>query len=194
MLILNSVPILFHKALQNLLVNFGSRSETMSFGSPLSQPHFGQVWGWSPTLGKVGGWESSGTPECLELDSKGKNTSHWGVLHVIRKVLKRRYPKCPRIGHSDICSPSYGQKKGRESNWQFDSRPLKVGNRPLPDVRFERATWRWKDLDEGYNFGSDFVAIQLCSRELWRFKVPGVPSGQFRDSISGVPGNCAIRM
>jgi len=21
----------------------------------MSQPHFGQVWGWSPTLGKVGG-------------------------------------------------------------------------------------------------------------------------------------------
>ncbi len=24
--------------------------------------------------------------------------------------------------------PSYGQKKGQESNCQFDSRPLKVGN------------------------------------------------------------------
>ncbi len=163
-------------------------------GELLSQPHFGQVWGWSPTLGKVGGWESSGTSECLELDSKGQNTLHWGVLGVIEKVLKRRYRKCPRISNSDICSPSYGQKKGRESNWQFDSRPLKVGNRPLPDVRFERATWRWKDLDEGYNFGSDIIAIQLCSRELWRFKVPGVSPGQFRDSISGVPRICAIRM
>jgi hypothetical protein len=108
----------------------------------LSQPHFGQVWGWSPTLGKVGGWESSGTPECSELDSKGQNALHWGVLGVIGKVLKLRYRKCPRIGNSDVCSPSYGQKKGRESNWQFDSRPLKVGNRPLPDVRFEFATWR----------------------------------------------------
>jgi hypothetical protein len=86
--------------------------------------------------------ESSGTPECSELDRKGQNTSHWGVLGVIGKVLKRRYRKCPRIGHLDICSPSYGQKKGRESNWQFDSRSLKVGNRPLPDVRFGSATWR----------------------------------------------------
>ncbi len=118
--------------------------------------------------------ESSGTPECSELDSKGKNTSHCGVLGVVGKVLKRRYRKRPRIGHSDICSPSYGQKKGRESNCQFDSRPLKVGNRPLPDVRFESATCRWKDLDKGYNVVSDFVAIQLCSRELSRFKVPGV--------------------
>jgi len=54
----------------------------------MSQPHFGQVWGWSPTLGKVGGLESSGTPECSELDSKAQNTSHWGVLGVIGKVLK----------------------------------------------------------------------------------------------------------
>jgi hypothetical protein len=160
----------------------------------LSHPYFGQVWGWSPTLGKSWDLESYGTPECLELDSKGKNISHWGVLGVIGKVLKRRYRKWPRIGNSDICSPSYGQKKDRESNWQFDFRPLKVWNRPLPNVGFGIATRRWKDLDEGYNFGWDLVAIQLCSWELWRFKVPGVPSGQFRDSISGVQGICAIWM
>jgi hypothetical protein len=138
--------------------------------------------------------ESSETPKCSELDSKGKNTSHWGVRDVVGKFLKHRYRKCPRIGNSDSCSPSYGQKKGRESNWQFDSRPLKVGNRPLSDVRFGSATWRWKDLDEGYNFASDLVTIQLCSRELWRFKVSGVPPGQIRDSISGVPRICAIWM
>ncbi len=89
----------------------------------MSQPHFGQVWGWSPTLGKVEDLEPSETPECSELDSKEKNTLHWGVFGVVEKVLKRRYRKWPRIGHLDICSPSYGQKKGRESNWQFDSRP-----------------------------------------------------------------------
>ncbi len=147
-----------------------------------------------PNTWKSWDLESSGTPECSELDSKGQNTSHWGVLGVVGKVLKRRYPKWPRMGNSDICSPSYGQKKGRESNWQFDSRPLKVGNRWLPDIRIGSAIRRWKDLDEGYKFGSDIVAIQLGSRELWRFKVPGVPPGQNRDSISGVPGICAIRM
>jgi hypothetical protein len=125
----------------------GPYNGVVAFGKltcSVSQPHFGQVWGWSPTLGKVGDLESFGTPECLELDSKDQNTSHWGVLSVIGKVLKRRYRKRPRIGHLDICSLNHGQKKGRESNWQFDSRPLKVGNRPLPDIRFERATWRWK--------------------------------------------------
>jgi len=158
----------------------------------LSQPHFGQVWGWSPTLGKVGDLESSGISECSELDSKAQNTSHWNVLSIIGKVLKRRYRKWPRIGHSDICSPSYGQKKGWESNWQFDSQPLKVRKRPFPDVALGSATWRWKDLDKGYNFGLDLVAIKLHSRELWPFKVPGVQSGQFWDSISGVPTKCAI--
>jgi len=105
----------------------------------------------NPTLAKCGGEAQHleklevgslpGLPNVQSSTARGQNTLHWGVLDVIGKVLKRRYRKCPRIGNSDICSPSYGQKKGRESNWQFDSRPLKVGNRPLPDVRFERATW-----------------------------------------------------
>jgi hypothetical protein len=135
---------------------------------------------------KVRDLESSGTPECLELNRKAQNTSHWGVLGVIGKVLKRRYRKWPRIGHLDIFSPSYGQKKGRESNWQFDSRPLKVGNRPLPDLRIESATWRWKDLDEGYNFGLDLITITLCSREVWALKVPRLQPRQFRDNF-GTP-------
>jgi hypothetical protein len=57
---------------------------------------------------------------------------HWGVLGVIGKVLKCKYRKWPRVGHLDICNPSYGQKKGRESNCQFDSRPQKVKNRLFP--------------------------------------------------------------
>jgi hypothetical protein len=142
----------------------------------MSQPYFGQMWGWSPTLGKSEDLESSGTPECLELDSKAQNTLHWSVLHFIEKVLKRRCRKWPRIGHLDICSPSYGQKKGRESNW------------PLPDLRIESAIRRWKDLDAGYKFGSDLIAIKRRSRELWAPKVPGLHSGQFRDSNLGVPG------
>ncbi len=132
------------------------------------------MWGWSSTLGKVGGLESAEIPECSELNSKAQNTLHWSVLSVIGKVLKCRYRKWPRIGHSDIWSPSYGQKKGWESNWQFDFRPLKVGNRPLRDVWIESATRRWKDLNEVYNFGSDLVAIRLHNRELWPLKVPGV--------------------
>jgi hypothetical protein len=133
--------------------------------------------GVNPNTPKVADLESSGTPECLGFDSKAQNTSHWGVLGVIGKVLKRRYRKWPRIGHLNICRPSYGQKKGR---------PLKVRNQPLPNLRTESATWRWKDLDEGYKFSSDLVTIRHGSRELWAPKVPGLHPGQFRDNF-GTP-------
>jgi hypothetical protein len=49
--------------------------------------------GAKPNTWKSWDLESSGTPECLELNNKGKNTSHWGVLGVIEKVLKRKYRK-----------------------------------------------------------------------------------------------------
>jgi hypothetical protein len=126
------------------------------------------------TLPKVGDLESSRTPESLEFDSKGQNTSPWGVLDVIGKVLKCRCPKWPRIGHLDICSSSYGQKKRQESNWQFDSRPLKVRNRPAPNVLWGSATGRWKALEEGFKFGWDLVPIGSRGEKLWCPKIPKV--------------------
>jgi hypothetical protein len=167
----------------------------------VSQPYFGPSVRVNPNTPKVGNLESSGTPECLEFDIKAQNTSHWGVLGVIEKVLKRKYQKWPRIGHLDICSPSYGQKKGRESNWQFDFRPLKVGNRPAPDVRWGSVARRWKDLNEGYNIGLDLVPIRGWGEELWLFKVPGVQPGHirdnfgtsFRDSLEKVTFGCHSR-
>jgi hypothetical protein len=42
---------------------------------------------------KVGDLESSRTPKNSELDCRGKNTSHWGVLDIIGKVSKCRCPK-----------------------------------------------------------------------------------------------------
>ncbi len=146
----------------------------------------------NPTLAKCGvkpnTWKKWGfgvlrDSQMFRAWQQGPKHLAWGVFSVIEKVLKRRYKKWPRIGHLNICSSSYGQKKGRESNWQFDSRPLKVGNRPLPDLRIESARGRWKDLDEGYKFGSDLVAIRLRSRELWALKVPGLHPGQFRDNF-----------
>jgi hypothetical protein len=42
---------------------------------------------------KVGDLESFGTPKNLELDYRGQNTLHWGVLDIIGKALKCRCPK-----------------------------------------------------------------------------------------------------
>jgi hypothetical protein len=69
------------------------------------------------------------------------------------------------MSHLDICSTSYGKKKGRESKWQFDSRP-KVGNRPNANACRMSATHRWKDLNKSYNFSLDFVPIKGMSKEL----------------------------
>jgi len=108
---------------------------------------------------KVGDLESFETPELFEFNNRGQNTFHWGVLYTVGKVLKCRCPNWPHMSHLDICSPSYGQKKGQESNWQFDFRPLKVGNRPVPDVCWGSATCCWKPLKGSYKIGSDLVPI-----------------------------------
>jgi hypothetical protein len=163
-------------------------------GQQVSQPHFGLSVCVKPTLPKVGTWSPPGLPKIQSSSWRAKTPCIGGVLGVIRKVLKCRCLNWPRIGHLDICSPSYGQKKGRESNWQFDSRPLKVGNRPLLDVQWQCATWRWKALEESYNIGSYLAPIRLGSREIWTPKVPGLQPGQFRDSNLGVPGKIATWM
>ncbi len=156
---------------------------TTSVATPLWDKCEGEAH--TPNSGKL---ESSETPENLELEFRGQNTSHWGVLYTIGKVLKCRFPKCPRMSHLDIYSSSYGQKKGRESNWQFDSRPLKVGNPPLPNVCSKSTTWLWKALDESYNFGSNLVPIRARGEKLWTPKVLGVQTGTVSGLHFGSPG------
>ncbi len=67
-----------------------------------------------------------------------QNSLDWGVLYMIGKLLELKCLKWARMTHLDIWNTSYGQKRGRESNWQFDSRPLKVRNRP------DFLAWRWR--------------------------------------------------
>jgi hypothetical protein len=70
------------------------------------------------------------------------------------------------MSHLDIYSTSYGKKKGQESNWHFDSRPLKVRNRPDPDACRWSAKHRWKALNESYNVASNLIPIGVLSKEL----------------------------
>jgi len=137
---------------------------------------------------KSGNLESFGAPEISELNCRGQNTLPWGVLHTVWKVLKSRCRKWPRMSHLDICNTSYGRKKGRESNWQFDSRPLKVGNRPDPGLFRWSATHRWKALEESYKFALDFIPIRGLNRELWAPKVLGVQFGTVLGFLLGSPG------
>jgi len=39
---------------------------------------------------EIGTQESPETPKTSEFDCKGQNTLHWGVLYIIRKLLKCR--------------------------------------------------------------------------------------------------------
>jgi len=70
---------------------------------------------------------------------------------------------------------SYGQKNGQESNWQFDSRPLKIDNRLHFLAWRWHATYRWKALDKGYNFASYLTSIEGLKTKLWLSKVAKVP-------------------
>jgi hypothetical protein len=92
------------------------------------------------------------------------------------------------MSHLDIYSPSYGQKKGQKSNWQFNSRPLKVRNRPDSDLCRRRATWRWKTLEESYKIALDFIPIEGLSKKLWMPKVPGIQPGIILGLLLGSPG------
>jgi hypothetical protein len=102
--------------------------------------------------------------------------------------LKRRCLKWAHMIHLDILNTSYGQKKGRESNWQFDSRPLKVKN--WPDLLAFRwcATNRWKALNKGYNFASDLILIWGLQAKLWAPKVVGIPTLVILGLPFGSPG------
>jgi hypothetical protein len=159
----------------------------------MSQPHFGQVWGEAQHFQS---WdlESSGTLECSEFDSKAQNTLHGGVLGVIGKVLKRRYRKWPRIGHLDICSSSYGQKKGRESVWLLATKTRESTSSRPPnwecDTSLKRSrralqVWFRPRCDQTLQLG----VMSSQSPET----PPGTVSGQFRDSNPGVPGKSDIR-
>jgi hypothetical protein len=143
---------------------------------------------------KSGNLESFGTPRNSELDCRGQKTLHWGVLYTIGKVLKCKCLKWPCMSHLEICTTSYGQKKGRESNCQFDSRPVKVGNRPDPGVCRVVQDTVGKLLKRATSFlqTSSKSEVWVGSYELSKSRES--KSGQFRNSSLGVPGQKSIRM
>jgi len=80
------------------------------------------------------------------------------------------------------------KRRGQESNCQFDSRPEKIGNRPNLLGYRRRATYRWKALDESYNFALDRTSIQGLLAKLWGSKVPRVLAGGISELPRGNPG------
>jgi hypothetical protein len=152
---------------------------------------------WTLTLPRqlpLGELESRRTPESSGNDCRGQNTLVWRVLYIIGKILKLKCLKWAHITHLDIWNTSYGQKKGWESNWQFDSRPLKVRNRPDFLVFRWCATYHWKALNEGYNFALDLITIKSLHTKLWGSKVTRVPTLVISELPLRVSGQKAIWM
>jgi hypothetical protein len=120
--------------------------------------------------------ESRWALEFLERNCKGQNPSHWRVFYIIENLLKLRCLKWAHMTYLDIWNTCYSQKKGRESNWQFDSRPLRVENRSDFLVCKWRVTYCWKDLEESYNFALGLILIKGLHTKLSGPKVAGVPT------------------
>jgi hypothetical protein len=142
-------------------------------------PGVQRMWGHEPSHSQgnshVGSWSLEWTSEFSKRNFKGQNSSPWKIIYIIGKILKCKCLKWACIAHLDICNTSYGQKKGRESNLQFDCRPLKVGNQFNSLVWRQRATYHWKVLDKGYNFVANLIAIGGLHKKLCTLKVAGVP-------------------
>jgi hypothetical protein len=90
--------------------------------------------------------------------------------------------------HLDIWNISYDQKKGWESNWQFDSRPQKVENHPNFFACRWRVTYHWKALNKDYNFVSNLISIESLDTKLWGPKVVGIPTLAISRLPLGSPG------
>jgi len=120
----------------------------------------GKCKGWSPMipksaliLGVVFAWKLQMFRVLV-----GKVNKHQiGPHDNIKKVLKRRCFKCHRIVHLDLLCISYDQKKGRKSNWKFDTRP---------QIPWKQRSMRsnWNVL---YTIGNIFSrVIRYCPRTL----------------------------
>jgi len=138
----------------------------------------GECENWTSTLPSVfllWELESRWTLEFLESNFSGQNTLDWKFHYIIKNLLERRGLKWARMTHLDIWKTSYGQKKSQESNWQFDSRPLKVWNRPNSLTCMWRPSYHWKDLNKGYNFVLDLNSIEGLHKTLCALKITRVP-------------------
>ncbi len=165
------------------LVKVRAKSQTQESHFMLSGV-WERVREWTPTLpSELPFWEleSQWTPESSKGDCKGQNSLDWKVPYIIENLLEHRFQKWACMTHLRTYNTSYGQKKGRESNYQFDSRPLKAKIHPDSLACKWRATYHWKTLNKGYNFALNLTSIKGMHIKLWASRIVGV-------SIFGISG------
>jgi hypothetical protein len=110
------------------------------------------------------------------------------IFYIIGNLLECKCLKWARMTNLGIWNTSYGQKKGCESNWQFNSWPLKVENHPDFFMCRWRATYRSKTLNKDYNFALDLISIGGLHKKLWPAKSRESLLWEFQDSHLGIPG------
>ncbi len=108
------------------------------------------MWRWRLTFPK---WELGSSlrlPKLQRAIAGVKTPRIGGVLYIIGKLVKCRCLKWVRMTHLDICSTSYGKKKGREStrplcvqvecdtSLESSWRELQLCFKPHPDWRSEQ--------------------------------------------------------
>jgi len=118
------------------------------------------------------------TPETSESDLRGQNLMAYGVFYNIGKLLERR---CQKGLALFIWTYETQVMAKRRADSQIGNE--KVKNRPDLLSYRQRATYRWKALDESYNFALDCTLIRGLLAKLWGSKFAGVPIG----AISGLP-------
>jgi hypothetical protein len=158
------------------------------------------VWGSEPSHFQVnfhfGSWSPKWGPKFSQSDCKGQNSLDWSVIYIIGKLLERKFLKWVCITHLEIWNTNYRHKKGRESNWQFDSQPLKIKNRPDSLMCRWRVTYCWKALNKGQNFSFEFIPIGGLHAKLWAPKLWESNYGNFGtpkstwDSKDKMPFGC----
>jgi hypothetical protein len=127
---------------------------------------------WAPTLGvgvsmdfQIFKWQFQG----LKLIGLESFLDCWNLLE--RKCLK-----CTHMIHLITLNINYGQKKGWESNCQFDFRPLKVENRPDLLMCRWHATYHLKALDKDYNFSFYLTLIGGLQKKVISFQSHSSPN------------------
>jgi hypothetical protein len=126
---------------------------------------------WTPTLRIKFFW----SPKFLESDLTSQNSLDWKLPYIIINILRHRFLKWACMIHLSTYNTSYGQKKGWESNCQFDSQPLKIKNHPKLCVCKWCVTYPWKALNKGYDFALKIISIGGLQKKLWASKVTRVP-------------------
>jgi len=141
-----------------------------------------------------------GSCECSEPWLEMKTSIKLVPWNTIRKVLKHRYLKCPRIVHLDMIYMSYEEWVGVKLGiWLPTRNPLKawikwgpIGTCYTPlenEVQLECVIHHWKDNFKGYKIFSSHSQNKFDLRKIWTFKILGQ-----QESHLGVLGKSDIWM